>query len=1142
MTTRSVVAKLRLEIGDYVRNAATAVKVTKSMGDAAEDAAKRSTSSQQQQTSLMSRAAESARTNQQAWTTAGTAATAFGAATLAGVGLAIATYAQFDEAMSSVQAATHETTDNMELLREAAIQAGADTAFSATEAAAGIEELAKAGVSTADILGGGLAGALDLAAAGEIGVAEAAETAASAMTQFRLGGESVTHIADLLAAGAGKAQGGVSDLSQALNQSGLVASQMGLSLEETVGSLSMFASAGMVGSDAGTSFRSALLRLANPTKESAGLMEELGLKFYDAQGDFIGMEGVAAQLETRLAGLTQEQRNAALAQLFGQDAIRAASILYTEGADGVAEWTAAVDDSGYAAETARLRMDNLKGDLEALGGSWETLLIRMGESADGPLRFLVQSLDGLIDSLGQLPGWAHTAGLGLGALSGSAALAAGGLLLAVPRYLEFKDALSTLSEISPRASRNIGGLVTVVGRLARFGGALGITAASLGALSRAAYDAGSAHELEDIATAIERIVMYGKDAGSLRLTQIFDELPDLFGLSMLAAEDLSDVIDTVLNPSATDTLSDVFGSAGLPSYAKESQRALEEVDAVLVEMLDRGGEGAGYAREYIEGLALSAEELAQALPGANEALARTGEDALAAAAGLGVATTNADGTALSAEALATSTEAATEALEEWAKTVMDADAAFVDVGDGYQAIIDKNRELAEETAAATESAEDSWEDFYDGTSVSMADWIAEMQRQSEAQASWRDNILAITAQIREQMPADMHAAADGMVDELIAMGPAGAAALATFREASAEEKTALVEAWMGTGTEITDGLATELQAARMPEIPIDADAGPALATAQTFVEGVDELTGTATIAAEPGPARAVLNGVMVDVNASTGIVTIDGTDRPAAEALGNILKEVGLSSADITIDGEPMPANMSLGSLMARVRASRGNVTVGGNNAPGAAALSGLIGAINRSYGYVDVHANTATAYSALNRLVNDQNGRTITVYAQVRTVGQAAVASGGYMGDFARAAQGFANGGAPRRFPNGGYVLGPGTPTSDEIDARLSTTEFVQKAAAVRKYGLTFMHDVNNLRFPTQLARGFADGGSAAPYSPTAVWSAPSVHVSAPSLEGVRISGELDLGNGLTGVINGVLDDRYGSRRQNRQRTGVRG
>lgn len=423
MTDRTVSVKLALDAKAYVDGLADAAAKTR------------------EQTRTVEQQFE---TQRRAYDQVGAAATAVGVLALAGVTAAVLAYSEFDAAMSGVQAATHASSDEMDALGDAALEAGQRTVYSATESAAAIENLSRAGISTADVLGGALDGSLDLAAAGQLAVADAAEIAASAMTQFQLKGSDVAHVADLLAAGAGKAQGGVSDLGQALNQSGLVASQMGLSIEETVGSLTAFASAGLIGSDAGTSFRAMLLRLANPTKESAELMDSLGLSFYDAQGDFIGMEAVAGQLEDRLGSLTQEQRNAALAQIFGQDAIRSASILYEQGAVGVRDWTDAVDEQGYAAETAALRLDNLKGDVEALGGAFETLMINMGAGADGPLRDGVQQLTGLVEWLGDLDPAAQSAILGVMGLAGAVGLAGGAILLTIPKVAELKVAMSTL--------------------------------------------------------------------------------------------------------------------------------------------------------------------------------------------------------------------------------------------------------------------------------------------------------------------------------------------------------------------------------------------------------------------------------------------------------------------------------------------------------------------------------------------------------------------------------------------------------------------------------------------------------------------------------------------------------------------------
>jgi TP901 family phage tail tape measure protein len=351
----------------------------------------------------MGRLEERANRNRQAIRGIGNAAGGVGLIAAAGLGVAIKKFAEFDKQMSSVAAATHAPKEELAALRAEAIKLGADTKFSATEAAQGIEELAKAGVSTADILGGGLKGALDLAAAGDLSVADSAEIAASALTQFGLSGKDIPHLADLLAAGAGKAQGSVTDLGAALNQSGLVAAGMGLSIEDTTGSLAAFASAGLTGSDAGTSFKTAIQRLQAPMGRGKKALDEYGISAYDAQGNFVGIANVAEQLKTKLSGLTQQQKDAALAQIFGSDAIRVGTIMYKNGAKGMQGWIDKTNDAGFAAETARLRTDNLAGDVERLGGSLDTLFIGIGGGADGPMRDLVQGLDSILSAAGALP-------------------------------------------------------------------------------------------------------------------------------------------------------------------------------------------------------------------------------------------------------------------------------------------------------------------------------------------------------------------------------------------------------------------------------------------------------------------------------------------------------------------------------------------------------------------------------------------------------------------------------------------------------------------------------------------------------------------------------------------------------------------
>lgn len=327
---------------------------------------------------------------------AGVAATALGVA-------AVKMAADFDASMSTVQANTGASADEMNQLRQAAIDAGADTIYSATESADAINELGKAGLSTSDILSGGLSGALNLAASDGMAVGDAAELMATTLKQFNLTGAESTQVADALAAGAGKAVGSAHDLGLALNQAGLVSNSMGISMQETTGTLAAFARAGMIGSDAGTSLKTMLQRLASPTDKAQSLMDELGINVYDANGEFIGLAGAAGQLQNGLSGMSQEQRNAALNTIFGADAVRAANVLYKEGESGIADWTDAVSESGFAAQQAAAKNNNLKGDLENLSGSFESLMISLGEGGQGPLRSLVQMIDTLVDGFSSLP-------------------------------------------------------------------------------------------------------------------------------------------------------------------------------------------------------------------------------------------------------------------------------------------------------------------------------------------------------------------------------------------------------------------------------------------------------------------------------------------------------------------------------------------------------------------------------------------------------------------------------------------------------------------------------------------------------------------------------------------------------------------
>lgn len=312
---------------------------------------------------------------------------------------------KFSTSMRLIQASTKAPAADMAKLNDLAIKLGQDTSFSAGEAADAMLELAKAGLSTKTIMGGGLAGTLTLAAAGGTDLATASTIAANAMQAFNLQGKDMDKIAAALAGGANASTASVESLGQALQQVGPGATNAGLSLNETVAALSAFDAAGIKGSDAGTSLKTMLTRLVPQTEKASTAMEELGLEFTNADGSFKSLTEISEQLATGLADLSQEERTRALATIFGSDATRAATVLFREGAEGIKGYIKATRDTEAANKMAAARMGGTEGALERLSGTIETAKLRLGQelapvvvkAADALGDKLVPALEGVID-------------------------------------------------------------------------------------------------------------------------------------------------------------------------------------------------------------------------------------------------------------------------------------------------------------------------------------------------------------------------------------------------------------------------------------------------------------------------------------------------------------------------------------------------------------------------------------------------------------------------------------------------------------------------------------------------------------------------------------------------------------------------
>ncbi|WP_104990859.1 phage tail tape measure protein [Deinococcus sp. NW-56] len=318
----------------------------------------------------------------------------------AGLATSFRTAAEFQQGMADIRALTQPTAQGLNDLREAGMNLGQPLGVGARKAAAAMLELNRAGLSAADVVGGGLVGALNLAGAAGISAAEGGKLAVAAMTAFKLSAQDMPAIADTFANFSNKTFLGAEDLSQAIASVGPVARSAGLDLNQFSGYMATLAQGGFKQmSDAGTSLKTMLLSLQSPSSTAASAMEEIGLNVYDAAGNMRPLADVLEDLRGKLKGLTEQQRNAALKDIFGQDAIRAATILLDESADAIQKNIDAMGLQGEAARVARERMDTYNGAVQQLGASWERFQITVGDKLLPVMTGLVRGLTAGVDTL-----------------------------------------------------------------------------------------------------------------------------------------------------------------------------------------------------------------------------------------------------------------------------------------------------------------------------------------------------------------------------------------------------------------------------------------------------------------------------------------------------------------------------------------------------------------------------------------------------------------------------------------------------------------------------------------------------------------------------------------------------------------------
>lgn len=314
----------------------------------------------------------------------------------------------FEQELEILRATTQATDDDLRRAGEAAEELGGRLdlpTVTAQSAAQAITELAKAGLSMDDAIAGA-EGTLRLAIAAQVDTGTAARIAASGLNAFGLEGTDAAKVADLLAGASIAAQGDITDMALSLQQSAAVADQAGLSIEQLVGLITLLARQGILGSDAGTSIRTMLLRLVPTTKEASAEMLRLGIQLDETRTIGEQLPEVIEQYSRALSFLTPIQRQAALQQIFGTDAIRSATVAFQAGAAGLDAATDAANRQNAAAELTEARARKAAGAFADLTSEGQEFALNAGQvvlpaitELVGGLALLVQGANFAADAM-----------------------------------------------------------------------------------------------------------------------------------------------------------------------------------------------------------------------------------------------------------------------------------------------------------------------------------------------------------------------------------------------------------------------------------------------------------------------------------------------------------------------------------------------------------------------------------------------------------------------------------------------------------------------------------------------------------------------------------------------------------------------
>jgi TP901 family phage tail tape measure protein len=784
MNERSVLVRLRAEVADYNRRLDEAAKHTRGVGEAAEQ-------SQKQATTALGRMVQSATQHRQAWEQTGRTLTLFGTATVAALGASAMAAVRWESDWTGVLKTVDGTTEQLDALEGGLREMARTLPATHTEIAAVAEAAGQLGVRTQDILGFTRV-MVDLGETTNLTAGEAATSIAQLMNVMRTAPGDVDRLGATLVALGNNGASTERDIVQMAQRIAGAGAIIGLTEDQTLALANALASVGIEVEAGGSAISRVLTSIAQDV--SAG---GVALDTWARVAGVSGQQFAATWKGDPAEALTLFVSGLGRMQAAGEDVFgvldelgmsdvrvsRALLSMATSGdllAESFRTGAQAWEENTALAEEAGKRYDTTAAKIEIARNNINDAAISLGENLLPALAGVAEATASVAEWFGQLPEPLQSGIAGMAGITGAAALMGGAFLLTVPRIVEMQVNLRKL-----RADGSaIPGVMRGVGRAAGVmaAAAAGFTALTAGAEAIANRWGKTAASVEETTQSL----LHATDAADL------DSLFSGLGIGVDEVESFEGAVRRITSPDLQDRIQDVGGSLrGIFGGGDTGRtRVIDQFKAIgdALGSLVESGHAEEAARQYglLEDAWTSAggtvEELRDLLPGYTDALAdSSNQEELAQG--------STDGLTESYNALAGATEWLTEEQAAWRDEIAQLDAAFVDSAGAWQGAIDKKTAAAQAYAESTKEsvgeAADSWEDYYDGFSVSLDEYLAQLQEQVDAQNAWETNMVLLSGRVSQ-----------GVLDELARMGPEGAPLVAQLVTAS-DEQLAQMETLFG---------------------------------------------------------------------------------------------------------------------------------------------------------------------------------------------------------------------------------------------------------------------------------------------------------------------------------------------------------